>query len=96
MRVNRRGFLTGLTATTALAKEFRRTTYSFRNLSQREASRIRARRLIVVRTSGRDRVDSLSNGLPYGRYNRDWFHMLNDMGPRDRLRPGQNLKVVVG
>jgi len=42
MRVNRRGFLTGLTATTALAKEFRRTTYSFRNLSQREASRIRA------------------------------------------------------
>ncbi|MCP5366603.1 MAG: M48 family metalloprotease [Hyphomicrobiales bacterium] len=79
-----------------LATDFKRTTYSFRNLSAREAAAIRAKRLIVVRTQAGDTVAKLAAGLPHGRFNQDWFRMLNDMGAREPLRPGRTVKVVVG
>jgi predicted Zn-dependent protease len=80
--------------TKRLSEPFRRTTYSFRRLSAREAGEIRPLRLLVVRTGPRDSIRGLSKSLPYGRYNESWFRVLNDMKQGQRLAPGLQVKVV--
>jgi len=80
--------------TKRLSEPFRRTTYSFRRLSTREAGEIRPLRLLVVRAGPRDSVRALAKTLPYGRYNESWFRLLNDMKPGQRLAPGREVKVV--
>ena len=80
--------------TKRLSEPFRRTTYSFRRLSAREAGKIRPLRLLVVRTGPRESIRGLSKTLPYGRYNESWFRVLNDMKQGQRLAPGSQVKVV--
>lgn len=77
-----------------LAKGYQKTTYSFRRLSQAEASKIKALRLLLVPASKGDTVRGLSKTLPYGKYNETWFRVLNDMKPQQPLQPNQRLKVV--
>jgi predicted Zn-dependent protease len=78
----------------ALSRGFRETTYSLAPLSAAEAGSIRARRLSVRAARAGDSVATLAQGLPYGRFNPDWFRVLNDMPPGAEVRPGQVVKVV--
>ena len=78
----------------ALAEGFRKTTYSFRKLSQAEASNIKALRLLLVPANKTDTVRGLSKTLPYGKYNETWFRVLNDMKAGQQVKPNQRVKVV--
>jgi predicted Zn-dependent protease len=87
-------FISPAKDTKRLSQPFRRTTYSFRRLSAREAGKIRPLRLLVVRSGPRDSIKSLAKTLPYGQYNESWFRVLNDMKQGQRLAPGLKVKVV--
>lgn len=72
---------------------FRRTTYSFRRLSDTEAANVRPLRVRVLPADGRA-VSELATPLPYGAQNADWFRVLNDLGPGAEPRRGEPLKVI--
>jgi predicted Zn-dependent protease len=82
--------------TAALRQEFQDTTFSFRTLGAAEAAAVRPLHLAVERAAPGDTVERLSAPLPYGRYNADWFRVMNDLAPGAQPEPGQVLKVVRG
>jgi len=87
-------FLTNPTHTRTLSTPLRRTTYSFRELSVAEAARVRPLELIVTYVRPGETVSDLSRGLPYEEFNEDWFRVLNDLDPGERLKVDQIVKMV--
>jgi predicted Zn-dependent protease len=79
-----------------LSRPLRETTYSFRTLTQAEAARIKALRLLIVQARQGDTISALAKTLPYDKYNAAWFRLLNDMKPGDVLKAGERIKVVAG
>lgn len=77
-----------------LAQGYKDTTYSFRRLSQAEASKIKPLRLLLVPANKSDSIGGLSKTLPYGKYNESWFRVLNDLKPNEGLPRNRRLKVV--
>lgn len=77
-----------------LAQGYKETTYSFRRLSQAEASKIKPLRLLLIPANKSDSIGGLSKTLPYGKYNESWFRLLNDLKPNDALPRNRRLKVV--
>ncbi len=78
------------------APKFRESGRSFRRISKAEAANARPSRLLVVRARPDDNIAGLARTLPYGRFNEDWFRVLNDLAPRQNIKPNQRLKVVAG
>ena len=76
-----------------LDEAFRRTAYSFRNLSESEAEDIKPLRLRIVKAQSQS-VNELSKRLPYGKSNPEWFRVMNDMQPTDAIQPTQIAKLV--
>ena len=89
-------FITKPSETQRLAVELRRTTYSFRRLSKREAADIQPLRLRVVTARRGDTAALLAKRFPFERFQREWFQLLNNLNPNDRIRPGQKIKMVAG
>ena len=87
-------YLTRLADLRRLDKALRRSTHSLRKLSKREAGAVKAMRLIVVPARRGDKVNDLARNLPYGRYNADWFRVLNDIAPGRHPKTGQPLKMI--
>ena len=87
-------FLTPGPQTARLSTELRRTTYSFRQLSPAEASRLRPLVLRIVQVRPGDTVQSLASRMPYADFQLERFEVLNGISRDDRLRPGQKLKIV--
>jgi len=86
-----------VTRTSVLSREreaLRRATYSFERLSEAEAAKIKALRLLIVPAQAGDRVAVLSRPLPYGQFNEAWFRVMNDLAPDQPLTPGRLLKVI--
>ena len=95
-RVWRFRFITDPQVTRSLDRPFRETTYSFRLLSDREASRVEANRLIVVPITRGDTVASLSRTFPEGNFSQAAFRVLNDLKANEPLPRSGRVKVVVG
>lgn len=87
-------FATPPARTASLSEPLRRTSYSFRRLSPAEAARIEPLRLRVVRPPRGGSVADLARGLPYGRFNEDWFRVLNGLAPGERPQARDRIKVV--
>ena len=81
--------------TASMSEDLRRSTYSFRTLSTEEAAKINAMRLLVVPAGPQDSVAGLASSLPFGRFNENWFRVLNDLQPGQALAPNQRVKIVV-
>lgn len=81
--------------TAALSEAFRRTTYSLRRLSPAEAAEVKPLRLVVTKVRKGETVDDLAAALPYGRWNDDWFRLLNDLQKGQRVAPGDVVKMVL-
>ena len=88
-------FLTPPALTGRLSTDLRRTTFSFRALSQAEASGLKPYLLRTVTVGARDSVDTLAARLPFRDFQVERFRALNGLGPNDRLRVGQRVKIVV-
>ena len=76
------------------AKPFRASGQSFRHISAATAAGVLAKRLLVVTARPDDNIAGLARTLPYGRFNEDWFRVLNDLAPNQAIGAKQRLKVV--
>jgi predicted Zn-dependent protease len=88
-------FLTKPELTSALARDLRLTTYSFRSLSAAEAAKLRPQSIRVVTVRSGDTVESLAARMPFGEYAEERFRVLNGLEPGERLTAGQRVKIIV-
>jgi predicted Zn-dependent protease len=68
---------------------------SLRKITPQEAAAIRPRIIHVVTVRPGDTVQSLASRMAYRDYQLDRFLTLNGLSVRDRLVPGQKVKLVV-
>ena len=92
---SRLAFITTPGEARRLNLELRRTTYSLRRLSDREAASIRPLRLKLYHVRVGDTVANLAARFPFERFQREWFRVLNALDVGDGLTPGQPVKMVV-
>lgn len=93
-KIYRLAFITTPSEARRLNVEMRRTTYSFRRLSQAEADAIKPLRLKIRTARAGDTAEKLAERFPFERFKREWFRLLNDLNVGDKLVPGQQVKVV--
>lgn len=87
-------FVSPVNETARLNEPFRRTTYSFRTITQREADAAGVWRVHVVTVGRGVRYDDLAQSMVMPKYKAEWFEALNAIGPDDPLVPGARVKVV--
>ncbi|HEX6940507.1 MAG TPA: M48 family metalloprotease [Longimicrobiales bacterium] len=88
-------FATPPSATAGYNEAFRRTTYSFRKLSESEAAAAQPPRIAVVTVKSGDTVESLARRMAFDTAQVQRFRVLNGLGPGEEVRPGQRVKIVV-
>ncbi len=94
-RIFRLMFLTPTKLTDRLGTELRKTTYSFRRLSEGEARSIKPLRLKVITVRSGHSPRSLSARMPMPRFRLEWFEALNGLKRGQPLFAGQKVKIVV-
>ena len=77
-----------------MGEGLRRMTFSFRPLSRREIADLKPLRLGVREVRRRENVESLAATLPFDDFHVERFRVLNGLGPRERLKPRQLVKVI--
>ena len=87
-------FLTPLHLSDKLAVALRRTTYSFRALSPREAAALKPLRIAIRTVRPGDTVASLARMLPFETLAVERFRVLNGLAPDQRLSPGDKVKII--
>lgn len=87
-------FVSPPSVTERLAVPFRRTTYSFRRLSQREADAIKPRRLVLHRLKRGEDPSSLVGRMNVDSYREGWFELLNGFASGHRPKPGDPVRLV--
>lgn len=75
-------------------EDFRRTTYSFRSLSGREAKAVKPKRLAMYRVQQGDTPTRIANRMPKEKYRRERFLILNGWFPDDPLPRGLTVKTI--
>jgi len=74
---------------------FRRTTYSFRILTRSEAEALKPLRVRAVRVRSGDTVKSLAARMEGdSRFKEERFRTINGMGPQEKLRRGEMVKLI--
>ncbi len=86
-------FLTPAALTDRLAADLRRTTYSFRRLSEGESAGIRPQRLRILTAAG-ESVATLARRMDFDEYREERFRVLNGLAPNEEVRPGERVKIV--
>jgi predicted Zn-dependent protease len=88
-------FITTPKETQKLSEEFRRTTYSFHRLSPTEAQDVRPLKIRLIKVRKGDTVKTLAyKHMPFEKYKREWFQVLNGLNDGARLTVGQQVKIV--
>jgi len=93
-RIFRLAFISPPGMTARLSAEFRRTTWSFRRISEAEAKAIKPLKVQVVTVKDGDTVLGLSARMPLGKFNRRWFETLNRNALDRGLVTGGTVKTV--
>ncbi|HSD34184.1 MAG TPA: M48 family metalloprotease [Alphaproteobacteria bacterium] len=75
-------------------RAFRETTYSFKKLSQSEASNFQPQRIRIATVGSGDTVESLARKMAVDDYAKERFRLINGLDEGDRLRPGQKVKII--
>ncbi|WP_436639580.1 M48 family metalloprotease [Microbaculum sp. FT89] len=68
---------------------------SFRVIPQEEARSIRPQRLDIVAVRPGDSIESVASRMAFDDHQIERFRVLNGLSPADRLRAGQEVKIVV-
>jgi predicted Zn-dependent protease len=89
-------FLTPPNLTAQLSEPLRRTTHSFRRLSEQEAAALEPYRLTIHEVRAGESVADLAARLPYADLRERRFRVLNGLEPGEEVRPGQKVKLVTG
>lgn len=80
--------------TAALAEDYRRTTYSFRKLTAKEAAAIKPFRIDIVTARSGDTPARLAAALPFETFRLERWELLNGRSRNDPIRAGEKLKTV--
>lgn len=87
-------FLTAANQTRNLSEAFRKTTFSFRKLGNREANQLRPRRIEIVRVRRGDTISRLTRFDIQDGFEDDRFRTINGMDRGDTLRAGDEVKII--
>lgn len=93
-RIYRFVFLTPANQTRTLSRAFRETTFSFRKLSNREASRLQPRRIDIVKVRRGDSISRLTRFDIQDGFEDDRFRTINGLDRGENLRAGDEVKVI--
>ena len=88
-------FITKPAQTQRLAQALKRTTYSFRRLSQTEADAIQPLRVRIRRVKPGDTAAALANLYPVEGFQNEWFQLLNNVKANGTLTPGRKIKMII-
>jgi predicted Zn-dependent protease len=88
-------FIFAAKAMTAPAdKAFRASIFTFRRMSLKEAAEIKPLRVKIVTVGAHDTVETLARRMAVGDHRLERFRVLNGLGPKDRVKPGERVKIV--
>lgn len=88
-------FATPPNLTARLGEDLRRTTHSFRPLSQSEKAEIQPLRIKVVTVKAGDTADTLGRSMAFDDHKVEQFRLLNGLEPGQHPAPGSRVKLVV-
>lgn len=88
-------FLTPPNLTAAMSEDLRRTTYSFRRLSDAEAALLRPKHIEVVTVRSGDTPEGLASRMAVDEFPLETFRVLNALKPGQPLELGRKIKLVV-
>ena len=94
-RVHRFVFASPRRRTAALSTDFRRTTYSFRKLSAKEADAITPLRVDIVTARSGDTASRFASRMPFDRFRMERWELLNGRSRAEPIRAGEKIKLVV-
>ena len=81
--------------TAQIDRSFRESVATFRRMSLKESRQVHPLRLKIVKVGGNDTVESLARRMATADHALDRFRVLNGLGPHDRVKPGEKVKIVV-
>ncbi len=88
-------FATPPASTQQLSEQLRRTTFSFRRLSDSEKRELKPWRVTTPAVRPGRNVSQLSRGLPLPGPKEEWFRVLNGLAPNSQPFANQRVKLVV-
>ncbi len=88
-------FISPASRTAELSLPFRRTTYSFRQLSTQEAAAARPPHIHVVTVGAGDTAESLARRMVVKDHAVERFRVLNGLQPGQQPRAGDRVKLIV-
>ncbi len=80
--------------TPVVDQTFRDSVMSFRRMSLKESNEVRPLRIKVVTVGRGDSVASLARGMAVSDHALERFRVLNGLAIHDRVRPGEQVKIV--
>ena len=93
-RIYRFMFITPVDRTSRLDPELRRTTFSMKPITRREAGSVKPLRIHIRAVGAGDTVEKFANLMAYTDLREERFRVLNGLEPGQPLRAGQLVKVV--
>jgi len=87
-------FLSPPAQTASLNEPYRRTTYSFAKLSEREAQTAQPPRIRTVRVAAGDTVESLAQRMPFDELGAQRFRVMNGLTAGQQPRVGDRVKII--
>ena len=93
-RIYRFMFITPVNRTNRLDPELRRTTFSMKPITRREAGSVKPLRIRIRAVGAGDTVEKFADQMAYSDLREERFRVLNGLEPGQPLRAGQLVKVV--
>ncbi len=93
-RIYRFMFITPVNQTGRLDPELRRTTFSMKPITRREAGSVKPLRIRIRAVGAGDTVETFADQMAYSDLREERFRVLNGLEPGQPLRAGQLVKVV--
>ena len=81
--------------TAQVDRTFRESIMTFRRMTLKESQQVKSLRLKIVTVGANDTVEKLAHRMATADHSLDRFRVLNGLGPHDRLKPGEKVKIVV-
>jgi len=81
--------------TAQVDRSFRESVSTFRRMSLKESEQVRPLRIKIFTVGAHDTVEKLARHMASADHALDRFRVLNGLGPGDRLKPGEKVKIVV-
>jgi predicted Zn-dependent protease len=81
--------------TPQIDRAFRESIMTFRRMTLKESEQVKALRLRVVTVGETDTVEKLAHRMVTSDHSIERFRVLNGLGPHDRLKSGDKVKIAV-